>query len=159
VRKALTRLARQLTPTPFRKLRLDELVAALPPDQRDEARSGAEASPTPLIPSLPYTEARLEWMALYRHCQRGQIDPSILRRMKDIDLEYLAGSPPLAELSRLKATGASQEQQQSIHLKAAKLHANITRATRELQRRYAIRIGATIAVLSLLLTVITSRVL
>jgi hypothetical protein len=159
VRRPLSRLARQLTPKPLRKLRLDELVAALPPEQREEARIGVDDAPTPVIAALPYTEARLEWMALHRHCQRGQIDPSVLRRMKDIDLEYLAGSPPLAELSRLKATNVSQEQQQAIHLKASKLHANITRATRELQRRYAIRIGATIAVLSLLLSLITSRVL
>jgi hypothetical protein len=146
-------------PKPFRKIVLEELVAALPPEQREDARSDVEKAAAPFIPRLPYTEAKLEWVALYKHCQRGQIDPSVLRRMKDIDLEYLAGSPPLAEIYRLKAAGTSNEEQHSIHLKASKLHANTTRATRELQRRYAIRIGATIAALSLLLSVVTTRLL
>jgi hypothetical protein len=76
--------------------------------------------------------------------------------MRDADLEYLAVSPPPAEYYRLKADGGSREEQLARQLKAAKLHANVTRATRELQRRYTIRIGATIAALSVVLGASTS---
>jgi hypothetical protein len=79
--------------------------------------------------------------------------------MRDIDLEYLAASPPPAELYRLTIDGASHEQQQAIERQLDKLHANVTRATRELQRRYAVRIGATIAALSVVLGAAAGRLL
>jgi hypothetical protein len=150
------RLAKRLTPERFRKLHLEKLVAALSAEQRDWARGGVDNAPVPFIPELEYTESRIEWVALYAHCQRGQIDPSILRRMRDVDLEYLAASPPPAEYYRLKADGGSREEQLARQLKAAKLHANVTRATRELQRRYTIRIGVTIAAVSVLFGASTS---
>jgi hypothetical protein len=112
------RLAKRLTPERFRKLHLDELVAALPADQRDWARGAVDNAPVPFIPELPFTEMRIEWVALHAHCQRGQIDPSILRRMRDVDLEYLAASPPPAEYYRLKADGGSREEQLARQLKA-----------------------------------------
>jgi hypothetical protein len=158
MRHPVMKLARRITPKRFRKVLLDELVAALPAEQRDDVCAGVDNAPTPFIPALSYTEARPEWVALYEHCRRGQIDPSIMRRMRDIDLEYLAASPPV-DLDRVKAEGVSRGEQALIYRRSIKLQANVTRATRELQRRYTLRIGATIAALSLLLSVATTRLL
>jgi hypothetical protein len=158
MRHPVMRFGRRCTPKRFRKILLDELVAALPAEHRDDVRAGVDNAPTPFLPALSYTEARPEWGALYEHCRRGQIDPSVLRRMRDIDLEYLAASPPV-DLDRVKAEGASREEQARVYRRSVKLQANVTRATRELQRRYTVRIGATIAALSLLLSVATTRLL
>jgi hypothetical protein len=153
----LTTLARHLTPKPFRKLLLEDLIAALPAEEQDYLRADAAASPTPYMPTLEYTEAKPEWIALYMHCSRGQIDPSVLRRMRDIDLEYLAASPPPADFYRLAVDDASREQRRGIELQIDKLHANTTRATRELQRRYAFRIGSALAALGVALGATTSH--
>lgn len=154
---ALKQLARYLTPKPWRKLLLSELIAALPAQEQEQLRITRDHAPKPFLLALPYTEGRLEWVALHAHCTRGQIDPSVLRQLKDIDLEFLAASPPPGEWYRLRTDDTSRERQQAVELEVAKLHANMTRATRELQRRYAVRVGATIAALSLLLGAATSR--
>ena len=90
--------------------------------------AAADHQPKPLYPRLDFTEQRYERTLLYNHCRRGQISPRHLRRMHDVDLEYLAGSA--------HPTMNPDE--------ASKLIPNITRATHALQRRYALR--ATFAV-------------
>jgi len=125
-----------LVPTRFRRIDLAALEAKLPARDREVVVRLKTAEPQPVIPSLLYTEANREWIALYRHCERGQISPKILRRMKNIDLEYLAGAPTPAELYRLHGY-ESGTHPESAELIASKLQANVTRATRELQRRYS----------------------
>jgi hypothetical protein len=155
---ALKRLARRLTPKRHRKILLEDFAATLSAEQQEFVQRVRNKSPKPYIATLPYTEHRIEWIILHEHCMRGQMDPSTLRRLRDIDLEYLAAVPH-PDWYRVHRQPTSLEEQQRVELQIAKLQANVTRATRELQRRYTIRIGAAIAVLSLVLGSATSRVL
>ena len=149
----------RVVPKRFLKIDLEALVAELPADRRRSVEWDYEHRPKPVLPALPYTEAKRKWIALYQHCQLGQIDPTVLRRMKDVDLEYLPGSAPPAELYRLYAESTSRDQQLAAELQAEKLNANVIRATRELQRRYAVRIGALIALVGVLLGAGAGRLL
>jgi hypothetical protein len=155
---ALKRLARWLTPKRHRKILLEDLAATLAADQQDFVQRVHDSSPKPYIPRLPYTENRIEWIILHEHCVRGQMDPSTLRRLRDIDLEYLAAVPH-PDWYRLETQSVSAEEKQRVELQISKLQANMTRATRELQRRYTIRIGAAIAVLSLVVSTAISHIL
>jgi hypothetical protein len=101
------------------------------------AKSMAERHAAPVIPGLRYTETNYRWILLYEHVQRGQIDPRILRRMRRDDLEYLAGHPS-PHPALLEAVG-TPEQVADARGRAMKIVENITRATRELERRAARR--------------------
>lgn len=101
------------------------------------AKEMAKRNAPPVFPALTYTETNYQWILLYEHVQRGQIDPRVLRRMKTGDLEYLAGHPsPHPDL--IEAVG-TPEQRADARGRAIKIVENITRATRELQRRSARR--------------------
>jgi hypothetical protein len=148
-----------LIPTRFRKIDLQALLSELSPDDRRTVEWDYEHRAEAVLPALPYTEDKRTWIALYLHCRAGQIDPAVMRRMKAIDLEYLAGNQLPAELYRLYGETQSREERLAAELQAAKLNANVTRATRELQRRYAIRIGGLVALMSVLLGAAVGRLL
>src|SRR5213076_3110454 len=66
----------------------------------EEAKRAAERHPDALLPALPYTEARWEWVLLYDHARRGQIHPATMRKMERADLEYLADmTTPAADIT------------------------------------------------------------
>lgn len=126
-----------------REINLDDLLADVPTGDAGShgtvewAKAMAKQNSAPVIPGLTYTETNYQWILLYEHVQRGQIDPRVLRRMRTDDLEYLAGHPsPHPDL--LEAVG-TPEQKADARGRAIKIVENITRATRELERRSARR--------------------
>ena len=134
-------------PARFRKIDLTDLEAASSAEHRDVITELEASAPQAVLPTLEYTEGRREWIALYRHCERGQISPKVLRRMRDVDLEYLAGAPTPADLYRHYGY-ESGTHPEAAELIASKLQANVIRATRELQRRYSRNLAWSIAALS-----------
>jgi hypothetical protein len=131
---------------PFRwpHRRLHKLTDKVSENDRTWAEALADKASSETIPALTYTEHRVEWVLLRKHATRGQIKPSMLKRMKREDLEYLAGMTnmhPVHQLeyevqrtaqpqdpSRLKKARASLEEE-------VKVVENAVRATRELERR------------------------
>ncbi len=124
----------------LREVDADEVEAAKSESEKHPSGQHASGEPTSLVyKKLTYTEQNYLWVLLYRHMRRGQISPDHLRRMRDVDLEYIAGS---------------------IHLDLdkdveAKLQGNIARATRELSRRYAVRTGMAVTAFAVFLALLT----
>ncbi len=85
------------------------------------------------IQRLIYTEQNYLWTLLYSHLRKGQIQPQHLRRMRAADLEYIAAA----------TTHVHDKLDEG---EKAKLHGNIARATRELQRRYTVLTGLVIPI-------------
>lgn len=107
-------------------------------DENDlrQAKDDAKASKSPILNKLPYTENNYRWVLLYNHAREGQIDPSLLKRMRRSDLEYLAGidfpHPDLVEPQREKEY---KEDAKKRHAQVTKLQGNVSRAKAELVRR------------------------
>lgn len=126
----------RIVPRRWRRLHLSHLIADVPERVVEDARAAAASAQEAVYPALLYTETNVEWVLLYEHIGRGQIRPDVLRRMRRSDLEYLAGHPaphpdlvdPPPEADRAGARG-----------RAMKIVENIARASRELDRRYAVR--------------------
>jgi hypothetical protein len=99
-----------------------DLLKNVDPDKLKDAQAAVSNHEHPdSLPSLRYTEHNPAWVLLYKEIKTSQIHPSTLKRMRRIDLEYLAGmndSPP--DLSDKES---------------AKLRENVARATHELNRR------------------------
>lgn len=130
---------RSWRPWEWGKVELRHLLEGVAAERVDEATRAAKGhEPPPVIPGLDYTEQNPEWVLLYDHSKRGQISPRHLRRMRDIDLEYLAG--------------ASQTHPELPPDEAAKVLGNIARATRELNRRYACRTAVVVTLLAAVLS-------
>ncbi len=110
----------------FPRIDLAKEFARAPVDARELAESMAKDAPAPVIPGLPYTESRWEWALLRRHAANGQIDPAFIRRLRTVDLEYLAGWGELNPTQLANAETKAQE---------VKVVENAVRASRELQRR------------------------
>lgn len=71
-------------------LDLAELVSTLPDEKRQLVDRIHTRRPAPFFPdALGYTEGKREWVALWEHCKLGQINPGDLRRMDDLDLEFM----------------------------------------------------------------------
>jgi hypothetical protein len=122
-----------------KKVRLEELVTAAPTDQIEQAKEAARSQRKEVYPALHYTEREYLWVLLYEHIQRGQIHPDVLRRMRTCDLEYIAGHPlPHPDLIPAHE-GDSPEETSARRGRAMKIVENVTRATRELERRSTAR--------------------
>lgn len=125
---------RWFLPWGSRKFRLDQLE--VDPKRRTEAESSAAAhesrghddgsASSRVYTALEFTEMNPQLTLLYDHLKAGQISPEYLRKMRNVDLEYIAAGGVHGRLG-------TDEQ--------AKLAGNMTRATRELQRRLAVRTG------------------
>lgn len=117
-----------------RSYRLDRLMEAEAGDSRViRAKEGAAAHEPPAVYNrLTYTEQNYLWTLLYGHLRKGQIEPQHLRRMRAADLEYIAAA-------------STYVHEQLNEGEKAKLHGNIARATRELNRRYTVLTGLVIA--------------
>jgi hypothetical protein len=126
----------RIAPRPWRRLYLSHLIADVPQDAVEDARAVAAGAQDAVYPGLPFTETNFEWVLLYEHIGRGQIRPEVLRLMRRADLQYLAGHPaphpdlidPPPGADRAAARG-----------RAMKIVENIARASRELDRRDALR--------------------
>ena len=123
-----------LTPLRWPRLNLANLIEQVQPDRVDWARAEATKHEAPIYPGLPYTESQYEWVLLYEHIQRGQIHPNTLKRMRRVDLEYLAGHP-MPHPGLVDPTGLSDDQLEHARGRAMKIVENVARATRELDRR------------------------
>ena len=124
-----------------RKYALNRLLSEIPSSEVEGATRAAERHAPPVYPSLTYTEASPVWILLYDHIRRGQISPHHLRRMRDIDLEFIAAAVT-----------------SEAHLdpkEAPKLQGNTARAMRELSRRYTIRAGIAVASFAGTVTILT----
>ena len=134
-----------------RKYRLDKLVDEVAEPGRKRADEAAAShhsrghkckkhpdgvSTSLVYPTLTFTEQNPQWTLLYDHMRRGQIDPDHLRRMRNLDLEYIAAGYFHEDLCKDEK---------------AKLSGNMARATRELQRRLAVRTGMGVVILAALL--------
>lgn len=77
---------------PWTRVNLTELLTRVAEEHRQWAeRVAGEITKPEILPGLGYTESSVEWILLRKHAGNGQIRPEILRRMRDRDLEYLAG--------------------------------------------------------------------
>jgi hypothetical protein len=122
---------------------------AVDPEEVSKAKAAADSHPAPVYPQLSYTEGHYEWALLYRHSQFGQIDPEILRKMRRVDLEYMAGHPAMhpelldppplpranehdapAEAEIARAAWRAEQRGRGM-----KIIENVARASRELERR------------------------
>lgn len=109
--------------------------------QADRAFAEGEAKKhgDPVYPSLTYTEAHPEWVLLYMHMRRGQIEPKKLKRLRNVDLEYMAAHPS-PHPALLQDDGAIGQ--------AMKIVENVTRATRVLQGRAQVRAAVIVAAIA-----------
>ena len=110
-----------------------DLKNDLDPTLVEKAETAAAKHTRPPVPSLHFTEKRVEWVVLYDLARLGQITPEDLRWMQRDDLQYLAGMsyphPDLlespegrAQLSKLLANAARAQavlQQRSTRWTAA----------------------------------------
>jgi hypothetical protein len=97
----------------------------------------------------------VEWALLYRHIQFGQIEPNVLRKMRRVDLEYLAGhpamhpellDPPPPPTSESDDAPAEAEESAVVWRaeqrgRGMKIIENVARASRELERRTQWRVA------------------
>jgi hypothetical protein len=112
--------------------------------EQKAAEEAASRSAPPLLPALDFTESNFEWTLIYNHTRIGQISPQGIRHMKNRDLEYLAGSP--TPHSKIDVN------------EAAKLQGNVTRAARELQRRYTVRTATWSVLLAAAIGAVVARI-
>ena len=117
----------------FRRIDLHALLADVSAEEREGATEAARARDAEVYRQLTYTEGRPEWVLLYEHIQRGQIDPNLIRRMATADLRYVAGHSQMhPELLNSKGTAEEVRRAQGRAMKAVE---NGARASWELQRR------------------------
>ena len=102
----------------------------------DDAAKAASNRKQEILPALQFTEKNVAWVLLYDHARKGQIDTSIIRRMRKKDLLFLAGmSFPHPNLTRPKAESEPAFSANLRHEEVTKLIGNATRAKMELDRR------------------------
>lgn len=100
------------------------------------AKKAAKSSRAPILKKLPYTEGNYRWTLLYNHAREGQIDPSVMKRMRRMDLEYLAGMDfPHPDLVEPRYKSEPQKVAEERHAQITKLQGNVSRAKAELSRR------------------------
>lgn len=82
----------------IKRIRLTDGVES---DLLKQAIESAVAHQKGHLPALSFTESNPEWVLLYDHARKGQIDPPTMKFMKRVDLYFLAGlsfpHPKLAE--------------------------------------------------------------
>jgi hypothetical protein len=107
-----------------------------PADLNEAEKLAAGTSKGKLYGVLPFTEKKAEWILLYDHAREGQIDPSIIRRMRRSDLAYLAGMAfPHPDLVEPRKKGERKTEAEERHAQATKLLGNVARAQSELNLR------------------------
>lgn len=117
----------------IRPPKLAVLLEDVPPEAVATAKKWQENFPKPQVKvaAIPFTEDRLELVLLRMIASSGQIEPHRLRRMRTLDLEYLAGiPPPPRQPTWLGSFVADQDM---------KVAENAHRAARELERRAIFR--------------------
>lgn len=118
-----------------RRLRLEDLVVDVDPKLVAKAKEAAAGHGPAIYPQLRYTEREYLWVLLYEHLQRGQLHPETIKRMRTVDLEYVAGHPlPHPDLIPVQP-GDTPAKTSERRGRAMKLVENVARATRELEHR------------------------
>jgi hypothetical protein len=111
-----------------------------------DALASCTETEIPTLPALPYTEGNPEWTMLYNHIRIGQIRPERIRRMRRVDLEFIAANVgrPIGPTPNPYAVGPGvdrifERQRGDMEASEMKLAGNVARAARELQRRDTFR--------------------
>lgn len=132
-------------PFTFPRHNLSKLIDRVPDEELETRWRQIERHPDGPL-HIPYTEHRIRFVALRLHATKGQIDPAYLRRMRNIDLEYLAGSTEpfgrgdWATRSKISASSSIKSRDEATaSIESLKVAENAIRAERELNRRTAIR--------------------
>jgi hypothetical protein len=113
-----------------------DITSDVDKNELEQAKKDASSSKAPILKSLPFTESKYQWVLLYNHARRGQIDPSVLRQMKRSDLEYLGGMDfPHPDLTEPQRPKERLEEAEARHAEVTKLLGNVSRAKTELNRR------------------------
>lgn len=105
-------------------------------EELNNAEEAARASAAKILPKLDYTEKNVKWILLYNHARAGQINPSLLRHMRRVDLEYLAGMDfPHPDLTEPQRKDETDKAAKARHAQVTKLQGNVSRAKAELHLR------------------------
>ena len=125
----------------WRRIRITDGLAKDSEDFK-KALDDAKKHPSGGLPALGFTESNVDWVLLYNHARKGQIDPRVMKYMRRSDLYYLAGlsfpHPALAapkDEKLAKLAGGMFDDSGERWEQLTKLQGNAVRAKVELERR------------------------